>query len=209
VKDDRAQESALREAVCAAGRALHDRGLLAGTAGNLSARLGSDRIVVTPRGVRKDRLAPGDLITLHLNRPDPDGLSLATTEWPMHRACYLASHPESAAVGAVLHTHAAALTAAGLRDLDLGAELPELELAAGRVASVAFAPSGSQELGAAVGEAVAAGARVLLLKRHGALAVGATLDEAYDRMELAELAARAVVLAGGGGLGSREAPTGI
>lgn len=185
-------ESGVREALCRVGRALHEAGLVAGTAGNLSVRLDGDRVLVTPRGVRTDQLDPGGPISLALDDPDPGTLAGATTEWPAHRACYRAD-PE---VGAVIHTHAPALTAAGLRNLDVGDVLPGIEAAVGRIAPVSFAPSGSAELGAAVGSAVAGGARVLLLLRHGVLVVGRTLDEAFDRTELAELAARAVVWGG-------------
>lgn len=182
-------ESGVREALCRVGRALHRSGLVAGTAGNLSVRLEGGRVLVSPRGARTDRLTPDEVVRLSLEAPDPDALARASTEWPSHRACYGAD----SAVGAVVHTHAPALTAAGLRELDVGAALPELEAAVGPLVTVRFAPSGSAELAAAVGQAVRGGGRVLLLLRHGVLAVGATLDEAFDRTELAELAARAVV----------------
>jgi L-fuculose-phosphate aldolase len=67
----------------------------------------------------------------------------------------------------------------------------------GRFASAPFLPSGSEELGRAVGKAVAEGASLILLRRHGVTAVGRTVDEAFDRLELAELSARAVLWASG------------
>lgn len=188
-------DAELREALCAAGRALHRQGLLAGTAGNLSVRLDARRVLLTPRGMRKDRMDPRDLVALDLASPGPDDLARATTEWPVHRAAYEASD----LVRAVVHTHGPALTAAGLRGLSLTDALPELEAATGPVAMVESAPSGSEELGLAVGRAVAEGASVLLLRKHGAVTVGATLDAALDRMELAELSAHAVLLAASAG----------
>lgn len=182
-------ESGVREALCRVGRALHEAGLTAGTAGNLSVRLEGGRALVTPRGVRKDRLGPDDLVTVDLGAPASGRAGRASTEWPAHRACYAADP----GCGAVVHGHAPALTAVGLRGLDLPAALPELEAAVGRVVLVPFAPSGSDELAGSVGRAVEGGGRVLLLARHGVLAVGGTLDEAFDRIELAEMAARAVV----------------
>lgn len=183
----RPHESGVRESLCRVGRALHEAGLTAGVAGNLSVRLDEERILTTPRRTRKDRLSAGDLVVVGLDAPEPD--LRATSEWPAHRACYRAD-PD---VGAVVHGHPPALTAVGLRGLDVAAALPEIEAAVGAIVTVPSLPSGSDELGAAVGRAVAGGGRVLLLLRHGALAVGATLDEAYDRIELAELAARAVL----------------
>ncbi|MEE8147040.1 MAG: class II aldolase/adducin family protein [Longimicrobiales bacterium] len=184
----------LAEALCHAGRQLHEQGLIAGLAGNLSVRLDEDRLLITPRGTNKSRLRPQDMVTLPLALP-PEGhdqgeATQGSTEFPFHRACYLASDE----VGAVVHTHAPALTAVGVRGLDITATLPELELAVGSVVLLDFAPSGSEQLGKATGDAVAEGAGVILLKNHGAVSVGGDLDDAVNRMELAELAAYTVLL---------------
>jgi L-fuculose-phosphate aldolase len=152
-------------------------------------------VLVTPRGVRKDGLDTDGIVTIDPTHPDPDAVARATTEWPLHRACY-----EAGDVGAVVHTHAPGLTALGLGEGDghtrLAGSLPEAAAAVGGVATVAHRPSGSEALARAAAAAVGEGAGVLLLERHGAVSVGADLAEALDRMELAELAARAVALAG-------------
>lgn len=184
-------EAQLRRALCRFGRLLHRGGMVAGTAGNLSARLEDGRLLVTPRGVRKDALRPRDLVLVDPERPADDALAAATTEWPAHRDSY-GARP---GVGAVIHSHAPASTAAGLRGLRLADHLPEVGAVVGGVASVPFHPSGSDDLGGAVATALRTGASVLLLQGHGVLAVGGTLEEAFDRMELAELAARTVLLA--------------
>ncbi len=139
-----------------------------------------------------------DILSVPLD-PTPAHLDAVSMEFPMHRACYLADER----VNAVIHTHAPALTAVGIRGIRLRDLLPEVEMAVGGVDLVAYAPSGSQALADAVGEAAArrgglGGAGLLLLERHGALAVGRDLAEAYDRMEFAELSAKAALLAAGG-----------
>ncbi|GMR13560.1 MAG: aldolase [Gemmatimonadota bacterium] len=174
--------------LCRAGRRLHEHGLIAGLAGNLSVRLDEDRLLITPRGTNKGGLEPEDMVTLPLD--DHGEATRASTELPFHRACYMASN----AVGAVVHTHAPALTAAGIRGLDITSTLPELELAVGPIMLIDFAPSGSEQLGKATGNAVAEGAGVILLKNHGAVSIGRDLDDAVNRMELAELAAYTVLL---------------
>ena len=120
----------------------------------------------------------------------------ATSELPFHRAVYRAR----ADVAAAVHTHAPALTAAGLRGLDVTAPFPEIEEALGAVGRVPFRPSGSRALADAVA-AAAERADVLLLERHGTLALGVTPEEARDRTELAELTAWAALLAEDAGLG--------
>ena len=180
----------LAEDLCRAGRQLHAHGLIAGLAGNFSVRLDEDHLLITPRGTNKSRLRPEDMVTLPLEGHGHGEVTQASTELPFHRACYLASDE----VGAVVHTHAPAPTAVGVRGLDIMSTLPELELAVGSVVLLDFAPSGSEQLGRATGDAVAEGAGVILLKNHGAVSVGGDLDDAVNRMELAELAAYTVLL---------------
>ena len=75
-------------------------------------------------------------------------------------------------------------------------QLPEAEEAIGGVVMVPQLPSGSLALARAVGEVIAKGAHVAVLQNHGVVAVGSSLSDAYDRMELADLSARTVLLAG-------------
>jgi L-fuculose-phosphate aldolase len=98
-----------------------------------------------------------------------------------------------------VHTHAPALIAAGIRGFDIAGLLPELRLATSEVVLLPLLTSGSDELGRAVGEAVAGGAGVVLLRQHGAVSVGADVETAANRMELAELAAYAALLSEVGG----------
>ncbi len=188
--DPAAQGAAL--ALCLACRRMARDGLIAGRAGNLSLRAG-DTVYVTPRGVNKARLRSAQVVAAPLSRP-ADTVPGASVEYRMHRACYRASTE----IGAVVHTHAPALTALGLLGLDLSA-IPEAHENVGGVVVLPFQPSGSDALAEAVARA-AAGAGVVLLRGHGATAVGRDLDEACDRMALAELSARAIVMARAAGL---------
>ncbi len=185
-------EDAARVAICDYGRALYRAGFIAGHAGNLSVRLDEAWLLVTPRGKHKARLGPTDIIRVPLEGdPGPLLEPAVTTELPLHRACYRAND----FVRAVIHSHAPALTAAGIRGLHVGRQLPEIETELGHFERVRYAPGGSEELGEAVGEAVRSGGMVLLLEKHGAVTLGSSLEEAFEKMELAELAARAVVMA--------------
>ncbi len=202
--DDVQTSDDVQDRLCSAGRDLYRQGLIAGLAGNLSARLEPGRILITRAGTHKGRLAASDLVTVDGGEDDPsDG---ASSELPLHRACYAAD----ASIGAVIHTHAPALTAAGLNDLPVIERLPELRSATGVWATIELLPSGSHELALAVGSAVRRGAGdtalsaerpdqsdvgVLLLRNHGAVTVGPAVESALQRMELAELAAYAVLLA--------------
>lgn len=186
-----------RRALCRAGRRLRESGLVAGRAGNLSVRVGPDRLLVTPSGAALGRLEPSAPVEVSLAADPGDPTPAdATSELPLHRAVHRARD----GARAVVHSHPPALTAAGLRGIDPEGALPELGKALGGLAAVAFAPSGSERLARAAAGAAGAGASVLLLRRHGVVALGATLAEAVDRTELAELSAYAVLLARSAGV---------
>jgi L-fuculose-phosphate aldolase len=176
------------------GRELQEAGLVAGTAGNLSVKMAPDRMLITAAGSHLGRLEPDHLVEAAVSEGSgfPAG---ASSELPLHRASYEAG----LGVGAVVHTHGPALIAVGLRGLDIAEVLPEVALGTGPMVILPPAESGSAELGRAVGSAVAAGVGVILLRHHGVVAVGRTVREAADRMELAELSAYAVLLAVGDG----------
>ncbi len=177
--------------LCHYGYQLWSRGLIAGCCGNLSARTHDGAgMYITPRTANKSRLLARDILRVPLDATD-DQLTEVSIEFPLHRACYRLC----ADVGAVIHTHAPALTALGLRDVTIGDRLPEAAQALGGVACVPYCPSGSHTLADAVGRAVAAGNGLILLAQHGAVSVGRDVPEAYDRMELGELSAQALVLA--------------
>ena len=181
--------------LCHYGARLSRNGLNAGGCGNLSARARDrDAIYITTRGVDKAYLTPRSIrrLTLHAEDTSPPGVSI---EFPMHRACYLAR----SSIGAVVHTHAPALTALPLRGIDLEAALPEVPAAVGGVRCRPYAKAGSVALAESVGNAVRDGVSLILLERHGAVAVGAELGEAVRRMEFGELAAITVLLTIGEG----------
>jgi L-fuculose-phosphate aldolase len=191
-------EALLRDQVVAAGRRLGARGLISAAEGNISVRLGDGTILITPAGHRKDELGPADLVVvpIHVGKGAPSGAAGGLTAQPssdvtIHRAVY-GSRPD---VVTVVHAHlpaALALTLAG--EIPDPAALPETAMLLPRLPYVPFAAPGSSELATAVGRALAEGPEPLpsavLLERHGAVAVGATVDQAVDRLELVELLCR-------------------
>lgn len=188
----------LREALVAAGRRLGARGLISAGEGNVSVRLGDGTILITPSGRRKDELAARDLVIVPIEARGATaaGASPATGLRPssdvaIHRAIYEAR----ADVVAVVHAHlpaAMALTLAG--EVPDPGVLPETALFLPRLPYVPFATPGSAELAAGIARAFGTGPEPLpgavLLERHGAVAVGATVDEAVDRLELVEVLCR-------------------
>jgi L-fuculose-phosphate aldolase len=175
-------EARLRRDLVEVCRRLHDRRLLGAGEGNVSCRLGPDRLLVTPSGANKGHLRSADLVVVDLSGAKLRGRGRPSTELLMHLAAY-AARP---GVEAVVHAHpitAVAFTVAGLEPPnDL---LPEAVLVLGRIAVAPFATPGTEEVPRSLAP-FWAGHEVILLERHGALALGHGLFQAFDRMETLE-----------------------
>lgn len=171
------------------------RGLIVAGEGNLSVRVG-DRLLVTPSGRRKDELEPDDLLLVPI---DPDGDPFdpdrpdarPTSDLRIHRAVH-AARPD---IVAVVHAHLAAslaLTLAG--EVPDPAVLPETGHFLPRLPFLPFMDMGSPGLAEAIAATLADGleptANVVLLERHGAVAVGSSVEAAVDRLELVDLLCR-------------------
>lgn len=168
------------------GRRLHARDLVGAAEGNLSVRLGEDRFLVTGSGLSKGHLTPADLVVVDGRGAVVSGARRASTELRMHLAAY-AARPD---VAAVVHAHpvtAVALTVAGAPPpSDL---VPEAAVTLGPIAVAPFATPGTDEVPASLAPLLRAHDAVLL-ERHGAVTLGRTLTEAYERMETLERVAR-------------------
>lgn len=189
-----ADQARLREALVAAGRRLGARGLISAGEGNISVRLDDGMLLVTPSGRRKDELEPDDLLIVAIRAAAGAAAAAGpppSSDIAIHRAIYEA-RPD---VTAVVHAHlpaAMALTLAG--EVPDPAVLPETAMLLPRLPFIPFATPGSAELAAHVAKALGEGPDPLpgavLLERHGGVAVGATINQAIDRLELVEVLCR-------------------
>ncbi|MFD1669024.1 class II aldolase/adducin family protein [Streptomyces calvus] len=169
-----AQEAhAWADLVANARRTVAD-GLVVGTSGNVSVRVG-DTVLVTPSGVPYDRLGPDDVTGVDLTGRQVLGTLVPTSELPMHLAVY-----RTTGARAVVHTHAVHATAVST----LVDELPLIHYMAaalgGPVRVARYATYGSDELAANMLRALD-GRTGCLLQNHGTVTHGSTLDRAYDR----------------------------
>lgn len=168
-----------REAVAGASRHLAERGLVIGTAGNVSARKG-DLVAVTPTGSNLATVTAEMITVINLDGEVVDGHLAPTSEVPLHTAIYLATNAL-----AVTHAHAMASTAVSC----CHDELPPLHynclLLGGAPRTAAYATFGTQELAENVVEALQ-GRNAALMQNHGSVAYGSTMDDAVERLELLE-----------------------
>ncbi|MER6380380.1 class II aldolase/adducin family protein [Streptomyces sp. NPDC001250] len=170
---DAEREHLWAELVATARRTVTD-GLVVGTSGNVSARVG-DLVLVTPSGVPYDRLTPDDLTGVDLTGRQVLGTLAPTSELPMHLAVY-----RSTDARAIVHTHAVHATAVST----LVPELPLVHYMAatlgGPVRVAPYATYGTDELAENMLRALT-DRTGCLLQNHGTITYGATLDQAYDR----------------------------
>jgi len=170
---------------------LWEVGLIAGGDGNVSVRLGPDRLLVTPRGVLKSELASGDLVEVDLAGRRLQGCREPTTELDLHLRIYR----RWGECGAVVHAHPPTATGFAVVGQGLpGDVLPEIALLMGEVPCVPYATTGTPALGDAV-EPFLDRHVALLLANHGALTWGRDLTQAQIRMESLEHGARILLAA--------------
>ncbi|WFB11860.1 class II aldolase/adducin family protein [Streptomyces sp. LX-29] len=161
------------EVVATARRSTAD-GLVVGTSGNVSARVG-DTVLVTPSGVPYGELDPDQPVGVDLDGRRTLGELTPTSELPVHLAIYRATD-----AAAVVHTHAVHATAVST----LVDELPPVHYMTaalgGPVRVARYALYGTDELATHMLDALR-DRTACLLRNHGTIAYGATLAQAYDR----------------------------
>ncbi|MGW1541809.1 class II aldolase/adducin family protein [Streptomyces sp. NPDC002309] len=168
------EEARAWEELMATARRTVSEGLVVGTSGNVSVRVG-DTVLVTPSGVPYDRLTPDDVTGVDLDGRQVRGTLVPTSELPMHLAVYRTTDAR-----AVVHTHAVHATAVST----LVPELPVIHYMAGALGGpvrvAPYATYGTDALAENMLRALA-GRSGCLLQNHGTVTHGATLTQAYDR----------------------------
>lgn len=179
------------DALVEAGRIAGQHGLLWGTSGNMSARVDADRFVMTARGTMLDALSPDDLVLCGTGDSREATPREASSEIPVHRRIYQV-RPD---VQSVIHLSPPYTTLAACTGLDLPVDLiPEPVLYLGRIVRVPYIQPGSDELGRAVAQGLGQES-VVIMENHGAVTIGASVAEAFRRMDVLEFLARLVVTA--------------
>lgn len=153
------------------GRALYIAGLQNTHSGNMSMRIGN-RMVITRRGSMLGFLEPEDLVETSIFEPD-SMLSIASTESHVHAAIYR----ETEAL-AIVHAHLIHATALSMVYDEIIPVDVEGSYHVRRVPVVEFEfGSGSEEMAEVIPEYLK-NYEVIMIRGHGAVAVGETLEEA-------------------------------
>jgi L-fuculose-phosphate aldolase len=192
-------EESLRAEIVRVGRLMRAHDLVDGTSGNISARLGPDRLLATPSGLAKGFLEPEQLIIVDMQGELVGGLPglLPTSELLMHLEAYR-RRPD---VNAVVHAHPVTAVALSIAGVSLAeCVIPEAVVVLGMIPTTPYATPSSIENQHAIAELIT-GHDAIVLQYHGTLTVGRDVHEAYLRLETVEHTAKIIALArllGGG-----------
>ena len=74
--------------VCKTAQEMYHSGLVAGTWGNISARVDEDYMVITPSGMDYERLCPDDMVIVNMNTLEYEGNLKPSIETVVHSAVY-------------------------------------------------------------------------------------------------------------------------
>lgn len=184
--------TAVAEAIVAAGRRLDRFGWVPATAGNISQRLGPDRLAITRSGVHKGALTAADVIAVDLDGNPVGTIIRPSAETLLH--CQLYRHFPG--TGAVVHGHSVAATVLSMT------EQADLLVFEGYEVQKAFEGQATHEGRVALplvpnDQDIARLARLIepmlpgagagyLIRGHGTYTWGYTMQEAMARFEALE-----------------------
>ncbi len=171
----------IREDMAKIAKRLFERGLIAGTEGNLSVRLEKNRLLITPTGINKGMLKKEDLIVINQYGEVIEGDGQPSTESAMHVVIY----QHCPKINAIIHAHPSftiALTLVGFR-LDYP-YLPEAAILS-PIGVAPYSTPGTSEVAESL-ISLLPRCRTIILERHGAVTLGKDLNEAFNLMDSLE-----------------------
>jgi len=175
-------ESSLRADIVEVGRRMYARGYTASNDGNISVRLGADRLLMTPKSVCKGFMTPDMMCITDLDGRKLQGDRDPSSEMLMHLEVYR-HRPDAQAV---VHAHPPTATGFAVAGIPLDrAVLAEVLTTLGSIPIAEYATPSTKELPEAVRKYIKAHDG-MLLANHGALTVGGDLFGAYYKMETIE-----------------------
>ncbi len=167
--------------MAAAGRRLADRGLVIGTAGNISERTG-EMVAVTVTGAEFDKLDAEQVTVIGLDSAVIAGELEPTSELQLHLGIYGRYN-----AGAVVHTHAPMATALACVLDELPCVHYQMLALGGSVRVAPYRTFGTSELAQVTLDALE-GRAAALMSNHGAINYGSDLEAAIQGALLLEWA---------------------
>ena len=164
------------------GRALHERGYVAAMDGNLSVRVGENRILATPTAMCKGMMRPSDLVIVDMQGRRLAGRRDVSSEIAMHLLIYRL-RPD---IRGIVHAHPPTATGFAAAGMALNQPLVcEVVIGLGSIPLAKYGTPGTPELTEAL-EPLVPQYDAILMSNHGVVAYGTDLHHAYMKMETVE-----------------------
>ncbi len=161
---------------------IYKKGFVSGLSGNLSLRVNEKAFLITPKAKYYEKLKNSDLVLVDLDGNIIEGEKEPSSEKKLHLAIYR----ERKDINAIIHAHSCFACILAALECPLPIILDEQrEVLGGEVKVAKYAPSGSDELAHETVRCLGQGKAVILAK-HGTVATGKSITEAYYVCELLE-----------------------
>jgi L-fuculose-phosphate aldolase len=181
-------EKELRRELSEFVRRAYRQRLMISTEGAFSARLEDDAFLITPHAVDRDRLEPGEIVLVRAGAAEEG--RMASNNARVHRAIY-ARHPE---ISSIINAYPVSATAFSLTGAPLDARtIPESYLLLRDIQRLPRAVQYSDP--DAVGAAASLANPITILENDGVQICGTSVLDAFDRLEVLESTARAIIRA--------------
>jgi L-fuculose-phosphate aldolase len=168
-----------RRRVAEACRLLSRSGLVVGTAGNVSVRVG-EHVVISPSGVDYEAMSAEDVGVHDVTGVPVDAPLKPSSELPLHLAIYAGTDHT-----AIVHTHAPASTALSTLVDEVPATHYYTALFGGGVRVAPYATFGSDALARNVADALQE-RTAALMSNHGAVLVGSVVEKVLSSVSYLE-----------------------
>jgi len=182
------EEKELRDKICEMVKRAYGQQLMISTEGTVSARLDKDSFIITPFGVDRRYIQSSDIVVIsHGKREIGKMPSRSVT---LHIRIY-EDHPEINAVVIAQPPNSLAFAVSD-RTFDTRS-IPESYIVLRNIPKLPFGVTSSDE--AAVSKSFSKKSPVVLIENDCIITTGASLLQAYDRLEVAEFSARSLIYA--------------
>ncbi len=178
----------LKKEVVKAGRKIKEKGLIAGTWGNISLRSekNPEKFVITPSGMNYSEIEKDDIVVMKISGEKIEGDKEPSTEAPLHKMIYHERRDENA----IIHTHSNYATAIACNQKDIPSIVEDMiQIIGGKIECADYALPGTEKLAKNAIKALK-DKKATLLSNHGAIAIGNNLEEALTVAEIIEKSAK-------------------
>jgi len=184
-------EFKIKQQICEIGRKMYEKGFVAANDGNISYRISENQVLCTPTLVSKGGLKPDDICLVDMTGKQLAGRKKRTSEALLHLEVY----KMSSEVKAVTHCHPPHATAFSVAGEEIPTcVLPEVEVFLGPIPTAEYETPGSQAFADTILPHVSK-SKVVVLKNHGTVSWGDSLEHAFWWTEILDAYCRMLMYA--------------